>query len=149
MKIKRAVFDWKRTLYDLESGELIRGTLELLNFLRIEKVPMILIGKGGEDMQAEVERLGVLVFFENTLFAEGKKDPEVFKKYLTPDPKETLFIGDRVRSELEIGNKLGATTIWIKQGKFSEELPENELQKPTYTTVSLPACLELIKGSLN
>ncbi len=37
------------------------------------------------------------------------------------DPKKTIFIGDRVRSELEIGNKLGATTIWVKQGIFADE----------------------------
>ena len=64
-KIQRVVFDWKRTLYDPDSGQLIDGAWELLEFLQEKKIPMILIGKGGEDMNQEVERLGVKFFFQN------------------------------------------------------------------------------------
>ena len=56
-----------------------------------------------------------------------------------------MLIGDRVRSELEIGNKLGATTIWVKQGKFADELSENKDQKSDYEVTSLNGCLKLLK----
>ncbi len=106
---------------------------------------LVLIGKGGEDMQREVNRLGVSKYFKEIVFAEGGKDPNTFAKYLTEPAKDTLLIGDRVRSELEIGNKLGSITIWVKQGKFAVEEPENEGQKPNYIVLSLVDCLKLLE----
>lgn len=139
------IFDWKRTLYDPDERILLDGAIELLEFLKAKDIPMILIGKGGEDMKQEVECLGVARFFQHIVFAEGAKDPELFKVYINQDnAKSTLFIGDRVRSELEIGNKLGATTIWAKQGKFATEEPINDNQKPDYTVSSLNDCKRII-----
>jgi len=139
------IFDWKRTLYDPDEKILLDGAVELLEFLKAKDIPMILIGKGGEDMKQEVERLGVARFFQHIVFAEGLKDPELFKAYIDQDnSKSTLFIGDRVRSELEIGNKLGATTIWVKQGKFATEEPINGNQKPDYIVSFLGDCKRII-----
>lgn len=145
----KIVFDWKRTLYDPDKKELITGAIKLLEYLKDQNIPLVLIGKGGEDMNDEVNRLGVREYFKEIIFTEGEKDPKVFAKYLTDPPKNTLFIGDRVRSELEIGNKLGATTIWIKQGKFAVETPENEEQQPNYTVYSLVENLVLLKTFFN
>lgn len=143
--IKTVIFDWKRTLYDPDKKVLLDGAVELLEFLKAKDIPMVLIGKGGEDMKQEVERLGVGKFFQHIVFAEGAKDLELFKAYIDQDnSKSTLFIGDRVRSELEIGNKLGATTIWVKQGKFAMEEPVNGNQKPDYIVSSLDDCKRII-----
>lgn len=141
------IFDWKRTLYDPDSKTLISGARELLEFVQNKNIPMILMGKvkGEEDMEGEVERLGVRTFFKQIIFAEGVKDPNRFMPYISKDDsKKTVFIGDRVRSELEIGKKLGTTTIWVKQGKFATEEPENEDQKPDYTVLSLHECIRLL-----
>src|SRR3989338_11454342 len=138
--ISSIIFDWKRTLYDPDSKALINGAKDLLVFCQNKNIPMILIGKGKEDMNEEVKKLGVKKYFKEIIFAEGVKDPKVFVKYVSSNPKETVFVGDRVRSELEIGNKLGATTIWVRQGKFATEEPENKDQKPDYTVLSLTDC---------
>lgn len=104
--INLVIFDWKRTLYDPNSKIIIDGSLKLLEFIKSNNISMILVGKGGEDMNDEVNRLGVREYFKEIVFAEGEKDPDIFAKYLTKPPKntlfpkETLFIGDRVRSEL-------------------------------------------------
>ncbi len=88
--IKIVIFDWKRTLYDPDASKLIKGTIELLNFLESKKIPMILIGKGGDDMQQEVDRLRVGRYFQNIVFAQGEKDPKVFADYISKDkPKNT------------------------------------------------------------
>lgn len=142
--INLVIFDWKRTLYDPDTKELIEGALNLLKFIKSKNIPMILIGKGGDDMNDEVDRLGVGDYFDEVVFAEGEKDPQVFAKY-AKDPKNSLFIGDRVRSELEIGNRLGATTVWVKQGKFAGEEPESQEQKPDYTVSNLSECQVLLK----
>lgn len=137
------IFDWKRTLYDPDKKTLIDEALRLLEFINSCKIRMILIGKGGNDMLKEVKRLNVKKFFQDIVFAKGEKDPQVFAKYVSG---KTWVIGDRVRSEIEMGNRLGLTTIWIKQGKFASEQPENKFQQPIYTVSSLLNCLRLISS---
>lgn len=145
--VRSIIFDWKRTLYDPDNKVLTEGALSLLEFINSKSIPMVLIGKGGEDMQREVERLGVGQHFRQIVFAQGDKNQAVFRSFISKDgPERTLFIGDRVKSELEIGNKLGATTIWVKQGKFALEKPLNKDQMPDYTVSSLTECLKLISG---
>lgn len=139
------IFDWKRTLYDPDAKSLVDGAFKLLEYVKSENIPVILVGKGGEDMQQEVDRLKVNRYFQKIIFAKGEKDPDVFKAFISDNPSKTVLIGDRVRSELEIGNKLGATTIWVKQGKFATEKPENKNQEPEYTVGSLTECLKLLK----
>lgn len=139
------IFDWKRTLYDPDRKTLIDGATDLLGFIKGKNIPMVLVGKGGDDMEEEVGRLGVRKYFLKTIFAEGEKDPNIFRAFISKNPEKTIFIGDRVRSELEIGNQLGATTIWVKQGKFVTEEPENKDQEPEYIVNSLSECLKLLK----
>jgi len=51
---KTLIFDWKRTLYDPDTKTLIKGALDLLEYLKNKNIPMVLIGKGKEDMNEEV-----------------------------------------------------------------------------------------------
>ncbi|QQS20436.1 HAD hydrolase-like protein [Candidatus Saccharibacteria bacterium] len=77
--------------------------------------------------------------------SRGCKDTDLFALFVnTFDAKQTVFIGDRVRSELAVGNVLGATTIWVKQGKFANELPELDSEKPTSTVASLTEVKNLL-----
>lgn len=132
------IFDWKRTLYDPDKKLLIKGTLTLLSTLKEKNMILVLIGKGGSDMYTEVERLGIKDYFSSIIFQQGKKDIELFKPFISKaNSKSTIIIGDRVRSEIEIGNRLKMTTIWVKQGKFLNELPINNDQKPSFTVRSL------------
>lgn len=132
------IFDWKRTIYDPESKQLIEGAINILKFLTTKWSKVILIGKGGEAMLQEVKRLKVEQYFSKIIFLEGKKDMKVFSEFVSiKNPKLTMIVGDRIRSEIEIGNKLNATTIWIKQGKFSGELPVSKRQEPTFSVNSL------------
>ncbi|MEK7617480.1 MAG: HAD hydrolase-like protein [Patescibacteria group bacterium] len=142
--IKNIIFDWKRTLYDPEEDKLIIGAKEILKFIKNRNIPMILIGKGKDDMEDAVDRLGIRKYFLDIIFAEGDKDPKIFKRFLSDNPQETVVIGDRVRSELEISNQLGAITIWIKQGKFAFEEAENESQQPKFVVANLNECLNLL-----
>lgn len=143
------IFDWKRTLYDPDRECLIIGAKKLLEFIENEGIIMILIGKGGNEMDEEVKRLGIKRYFKQIIFAEGLKDPQMFVPYISKNnPKKTLFIGDRVRSELEIGKKLGVTTIWVKQGKFVAEIPLNTDQEPDYIVSDLIDCKILLQKIL-
>lgn len=140
------IFDWKRTLYNPDSKTLIEGTLRLLKYLKQTNINIILIGKGGEEMYQETKRLKIQKYFSKIIFQKGKKNKKIFFPFVSKkNPELTLVIGDRVRSELKIGNQLKTTTIWIKQGKFSKERPLNKNQKPKYIVFSVFELLEFLK----
>jgi len=140
------IFDWKRTLYNPDSKKLIKGAKSLLKSLKAKNIPVILVGKGKEEMQDEVARLEIDAFFKKIIFVENDKNVDIYKPLMSIEKsRQIFFVGDRVRSELEIGNRLGAKTIWIKRGKFAEELPQNKFQNPDFIITSLQECLELLK----
>jgi len=144
--VSNIIFDWKRTLYNPDEMAFILGAKEILDLVKEKNIPMILIGKGGEDMESELERLKMRDYFSDVFFQEGDKDIELFKKYVeVNNPKSTVIIGDRVRSELQIGNIIGVTTIWVKQGKFADEEPENENQKPDFMVGELGEVKEILE----
>lgn len=140
------IFDWKRTLYDPDSKILISGTLQLLKFLKQKNIKVVLIGKGGSEMNQEVKRLKIKKYFTAIIFQEGRKDENLFKPFVSlKNPKLTIIVGDRIRSELKIGNQLKAVIIWVKQGKFSSELPLDKNQEPDITVSSLKELLEFFQ----
>jgi ribonucleotide monophosphatase NagD (HAD superfamily) len=137
-KISSIIFDLKRTLYDPETSTLIDGAVDLLEFFSTRNVPLYLIGKGKQEMYDETVRLNVAKYFTEILFVEGSKDQQDFIKYIDiENPHNTIVIGDRSYSELAVGKSLGATTIWVKQGKFANEEPEDDSQKPNYIVNNL------------
>jgi FMN phosphatase YigB (HAD superfamily) len=138
------IFDWKRTLYDPDTSTLIDGAIEVLNYFSKHNVPMFLIGKGQQEMHNETTRLDVAKYFQDILFVEGSKDPNDFLKFTKAnEPNLTLIIGDRIKSELKFGKSIGATTVWVKQGKFADEIPENVGEEPDYVVNNLREILEL------
>ena len=143
--LKLVILDWKRTLYDPDSKKLITGAKKLLKLLKFKKVSLILIGKGGVEMHDEVKKFKIEKLFDEAIFIGAQKSVDIFKPFvLRVKPNECLFIGDRVRSELQIGKKLGAFTLWVKQGRFASENPENKFQEPDYSVNSLDQCFDLI-----
>ncbi len=149
MAIAAIIFDWKRTLYDPDSKTLVEGATQLLATAQEIGAPMYLVGKGGNDMYAEAKRLDVHELFTKVVFQEGAKEEGLFKPFMSKNPRETLFIGDRIQSELAAGKSLGATTLWVRQGKFANEEPRGKDQEPDYTVTSLPEAVSLLTRLLN
>ena len=52
-------------------------------------------------------------------------------------PHEIAIVDDRTRRGIRWGNRNGTTTIWLRQGKFSKELPDEDMGQPTYTINTL------------
>lgn len=150
LNIRSVIFDWKGTLYDSTKWELFDGALPLLDFFHERGIPLVLIGKGGDDMHREVDRLGVKKYFSTVLFREGEKDVEQFSSFIDSEsPAATLCVGDRVQSEIRVGNQLGATTLWVRQGKFVDQEPSLPEEKPNFTVSSLRECLDTCKRLAN
>jgi len=96
-------------------------------------------------MRVEIKRLGIDGYFSSIIFGDATKTVEQFKPYITERTKDTTIIGDRVRGEIELGNRLGAITIWVKAGSFVHELPITPMQVPTHTVHGLLELLSLLQ----
>lgn len=137
--MKLIIFDWKRTLYDPDARELYDGAQEIMKQLHSKRIRMMLIGKDqGGDMNAELDKLAARRYFERVLFTNQNKTPELFREFTQDvDLKDVWVVGDRVRSEIKVGNSIGANTVWLKSGKFAHEAPLDVIEIPDYTVSSL------------
>ena len=146
MRFNSVIFDWKRTLYDPESRRLMTSVTSMLEFLKLGKVKIYLIGKGGDDMLGEVKRIGIKDFFEDTIFVNESKEEFNFEKFIDKvNSKNTLVVGDRLNSELAIGNRLGTTTVFIQQGKFADEKAYDPKNIPDFVFGSIQEFYNFIK----
>lgn len=148
MKIKGIIFDFNRTLYDPDSGEMIDGALGLLEVLKASGYKMALLcKKSASDRAGLLSSLGLDRFFSWIFMIEGNKGAWHIHQCLSLmqlKSSEVAVVGDRVEEDVFVGNLVGATTIWVKQGKFSLVEPIIGQQKPTYTVYNLQAVFGLM-----
>lgn len=138
----KIIFDYNRTLFNPESGKLYPGTIELLKML-YKKYQLFLITKNEPGRDQKITEFGIKEYFQDIAFVD-KKTIEIFKK-LVNESESVMVVGDRVKDEIKIGNKLGYTTVWIRQGKFAKEYPVFPEECPDYAIFNLN---ELLKDGL-
>lgn len=146
-KIKVAIFDFKRTLYDPEKDKLLVGAKKILQFLKNKNISLFLIGKGDSSLKRKVEKLGIADYFEEMIFRKNKT-PVLFKKILKKtgcQGDNCLAIGDRVKVEIKIGNLLKMQTVWLKTGKFATEAPVFKNETPCFIISKLSGIYKLVK----
>ncbi|WP_149404024.1 HAD hydrolase-like protein, partial [Dictyobacter arantiisoli] len=78
---------------------------------------------------------GIEPYFRLIRFSQKDKDHlyESVLSELALNPFEVAIVDDRVIRGIRWGNKRGATTVWLKKGKFSHEEPSEDTGIPTYT----------------
>jgi FMN phosphatase YigB (HAD superfamily) len=142
--IKHIIFDWKRTLYDPETKELLPGALRVLRSLSERDIELVLIGKGGVDMDEVLDSLDARKYFKAVHFVPAKSD-ELFERYISKEhPEVTLVVGDRAQGEVAIGKGLGAKAIWIRAGQFKDEMPSSDDVAPDETIMDIRSLLNSI-----
>jgi len=146
--VKGVIFDFNRTLYDPDTGKLNDGALDLVKTLSKEGIKLSLLSKKAEeDRIVQICELGIEEYFMYIKIIEGSKTVPDFQgvmRLMHLYPPQIAVVGDRVRSEIDIGNQLGMTTFWYKNGKFANEEPQTEKQKPKYIITSLEELLPYI-----
>ena len=139
--IKGIILDFNRTVYDPEKDKLTDGVLELLDNLKKSDIPLCLLSKKTrEDRRDQITDLGLDEYFIDIQVIEGNKTEMNFHQCLDKmhlNPHEVLVVGDRIKSEIVLGNKLGMKTIWYKSGKFANELPDKKIEEPNHTVSKL------------
>ena len=142
--IKGILFDFNKTLYDPELDAIIDDADMILQKLKNDGYQLCLISKLSQksyDSRAEqISQLGLDRYFIDIQIIEGNKTEEHFQRcvrIMSLNPSEIAVVGDRIREEITLGNRLGMRTIWYKNGKFSEESPQSHDEKPQHTITSL------------
>lgn len=144
MTKKLIVCDWNRTLYNPESQKLYDDAssfLESLGSHTLILVSALEASTGDSFKENKIDK-----FFQETFIGKEKNSAlfaDLRKQY--PD-LEPWVIGDRITSEITLGNENGFKTIRILRGKFREQNPENEMQKPQYTVETLRQALILLSS---
>lgn len=135
------ILDWGRTLFDNENGQLFQGVPELLAQLRqTHKLVVVSIcapASAGARYKVMYEA-GILDHFALILFGEDK--PEMYDLAVASmqwKPNELTIVDDRVRRGVAWGNAYGCMTVWVRSGKFANELPDVSTGMPTATIASV------------
>ena len=141
---KLVIFDWGRTLFNPETSKLFPDTVEVLECLSQKyTLAIVALATAGEEKIQErlqfIKENDLERYFASILFDVSDKDSLYVKtlKDLNITSEETVIIDDRVLRGVDWGNKNGATTVWFQNGKFANELPNNNTGEPDYIVHSL------------
>jgi len=148
LKKKGIIFDFNRTLFNPEKNELEIGAEKLLHSLYKKNIVLTLISSTlSVDREKLIYSLTISKLFKKIIVTSEKKNEKHFSELISiinADNNNIYVVGDRIKSEIQIGNKLNLQTIWLKKGKFSTILPEKENEKPIYTIKNLSEILNFI-----
>lgn len=140
--IKAIIFDWGRTLHDPERDVLFEGAQEILGRLAGKyHLSLVSLAKSNtpEDRRKQIDDSGIAHHFQEILV--GGEDKDSMYDHLVTKlgfmPSEIAMVDDRVVRGIAWGNRTGATTIWMRRGKFADELPTPETKEPTKTITDL------------
>lgn len=139
------IFDFNRTLYDPEKHSLTEGVKELLDDYS-KKYNLAIIGKSSEKRGSLLSDLGIKKYFRCIILKEEKEENDFLQclKECNASKEHVWSIGDRIKKEIAISNRLGLKTIWFKSGKFSSEAPDTEAEEPNFTVTSFKDIRKII-----
>lgn len=140
--IMKILFDYNRTVFDPDTGNLYPGVSDLLSDLSGSH-ELFLLSKNEPGRGEGLEKLGIASLFRGIRFTDRKTEDDF--RTLLGDPSGVLVVGDRARGELAIGKRLGCITVWVRNGKFADELPEAG-KEPTYVIDDIREVRDIIRN---
>src|SRR3990167_3808569 len=120
--IKAIIFDWVGTLYQFGGKGLFPYSEKVLKELE-GKYKLAVISKAVSDnVENRLKQINEIKDYFEVIVADIDKTQTQYiecMKKLKVHPKNTLVVDDRADRGIEIGNKLGCKTAWIKNGEYS------------------------------
>ncbi len=140
--IRAIMFDWGRTLYDSENNALFPGTesvLQLLSTLYLLVIVSLASDGNIEKRMQLLRKYDIEQYFTAVYISQEDKDAlyTTALSRLELPAKDVAIVDDRVMRGIRWGNAHGATTIWLRRGKFINEEPNEETGTPTYVISNL------------
>lgn len=140
------IFDYNRTLFNPENNQLYEGVYEILDNLSKEH-QLFLFSYNEFGREKFMKDIDITKFFSKIALVENKNEENMSALIENNPDKTTFIVGDRLRDEIAIGNKLGYQTIWLRKGKFASELPASADEHPKHTINSIEEIYNIIKNS--
>jgi len=99
-----------------------------------------------EERKKQIELSPIRHYFEYVLVTEGSKDKilDAIIKKLNLPRKQILIVDDRTIRGIQYGSAKGHPTIWLKQGRFANELPNKKTGQPDFIISNLNQIKNLI-----
>lgn len=144
------IFDYNRTLVQGEEipPRFFPDTPTVLETLKDNNIKMAVVSVGENPTQRLQEfedlKLSDYVSVFKIVGKNDRKDLQPVLDDLQVEGSACVVVGDRVKKEIVEGNRVGATTVWIQQGKFAEEKPETPEEKPDFVIQSLLQLLPIV-----
>lgn len=126
-KYKLIIFDFYKTLFNPETGELFSGIKKILASICL-KIPSVLITFRGEERKKQIKKLNIEKYFQKIIYC-SIKNKETYIKVLTEynaSPEESIIVGDNEEEEIKIGKNLGTEIIKVNPEK---ENPSDTLKR--------------------
>lgn len=152
--IRAIIFDWGRTLYDVDTIKEISDAEDILLYCKqkgykicVASLARPLTGDSVEERRKQIENSLLGKYFDMIEVSDAKEKDEMLDnlvKKLNLSKEEILFVDDRVVKSIKYGNKNGSPTAWLKSGPFADELPNNETGIPTFIIEKLSGLKNII-----
>lgn len=154
MNIKAIIFDWGRTLYDVDIKKEISDAEDILSYCKqkgykicVASLARPLTGDSVEERRKQIENSSLGKYLDMLEVSNTKEKDEMLDnlvKKLNILKTEILFVDDRVVKSIKYGNKNGYPTVWLKSGPFANELHNSETGSPTFTIETLSELKNII-----
>ena len=136
---KLIIFDWGRTLFDNETNALFPETKDLLAYLAVNyTLAIVSIAKAEsiEHRERVIDEHSLRALFASIMFVGADAKYTAYERTLKElgyAAEQTIVLDDRTIRGIAWGNRNCATTIWLQNGKFANELPNETTGEPTHT----------------
>lgn len=154
MNIKAIIFDWGRTLYDVDIKKETSDAEDVLSYCKqkgyklcVASLARPLAGDSVEERRKQIENSSLGKYFDMIEVSGAKEKDEMLDnlvKKLNLEKEEILFVDDRIVKSIKYGNKNGYPTAWLKNGPFADELPNTETGTPTFVIERLSDLKKII-----
>ena len=145
--IESIIFDWVGTLYQFNGKGLFPYSESVLKKLQ-KKYKLAVISKVvSNDLETRMIQINEIAhYFKVRIVGLDKTQSDFVRclKELKTEPENTLVVDDRTIRGIKIGNQLGCKTAWITQGKYANEIPNEETGEPTYKINTIEDLLEIL-----
>lgn len=148
--IKAVIFDYNWTLYNPEELQLFPEALDVLGSLVEQDYKLVLISRAEnvEVRREEIRNAALDEIFDIIDIVPTGSEKEftwIFDE-LEVQAEEVMVVGDRVKSEIAEGNRLGCMTVWVPRGKFAKELPKTKEERSDFTIKDLSGVLHILNS---
>src|SRR3989344_5506477 len=112
--IKGIIFDFNRTLYDKDNNQFFPEAKPLLRELK-GVYKLSLVCKAVDTVDVIYKDYEFISFFEKIIIKPEKTEKE-FQECLAAmklSAAEAIIVGDKIKGEVSIGNKMGIITVWF------------------------------------